>query len=81
MSDNCKWIMICYKNKDLNTNNGQNTLTFPVQVSLGTTGFEHQTEKNLKWQQFNTEISLGSFIFNIKCEKTLNRGTLNGDST
>jgi hypothetical protein len=36
-------------------------------VSLGSSGFEHQTEENLKLGKLNTEIiELGSFKLSVK---------------
>jgi hypothetical protein len=54
----------------------------PVKVSLGIEGFEHETEENLKWRKFNTEIiDLRPMKLNIKQRKTLNQGILNKVST
>jgi hypothetical protein len=38
-----------------------------VKASLGSNGYEHLTDKNLKWRKFNTVIlDLGLFKLNIK---------------
>jgi hypothetical protein len=40
-------------------------------ISLQNSGFEHQTEENLKWGKLNTEISNLSFKLKAKCGKIL----------
>jgi hypothetical protein len=40
---------------------------FPFEESLESSGFDHQTEKNLQWRDFNTQvIDLGSLKSNVK---------------
>lgn len=58
------------------------TLESIFKVSLGTSGFEHQTEKNVNWRSFNTEIiHLEYWKLNVEWRKTLNWETPNWGST
>jgi hypothetical protein len=48
---------------------------------VGSRGFEHQSEDNLKWKIDSTVIiDLGSVKLNMKLGATVNRGALSGSS-
>jgi hypothetical protein len=43
----------------------------PFKVSLGSSGFEQQTQENLIWKQFNTDCSLSSIEIELKMRENL----------